>query len=65
MAAFENEFPKVEQYPAIVSTIEQTDIAPRGQIVGSMGAPTPRIWMINESRTELIQFQPDRFIRNW
>lgn len=64
-AAFEKEFPKIEQYPALAATIEQTDVAPSGQIVGSMGAPTPRIWMINNSRTELIQLQPDRFIRNW
>lgn len=64
-AAFESDFPTVEQYPPLPATIEQADIAPRGQIVGSVGAPTPRIWMINGSRTELIQFQPDRFIRNW
>ena len=63
--AFESDFPKIEQYPPLPATIEQADIAPRSQIVGSVGAPTPRIWMINDKRTELIQFQPDRFIRNW
>ena len=27
--------------------------------------PLPRVWFLNESRTELIQVQADRFIHNW
>jgi uncharacterized protein (TIGR04255 family) len=27
--------------------------------------PTPRFWFINESGSELIQVQRDRFIKNW
>jgi len=64
-AAFEKDFPTVEQYPALPAIIEQAEPAPRGQISGAFGAATPRVWMLNNNRTELIQFQPDRFIRNW
>src|SRR6266566_564057 len=27
--------------------------------------PAPRLWFLNESGTELIQVQEDRFIHNW
>jgi uncharacterized protein (TIGR04255 family) len=27
--------------------------------------PFPRLWFLNDSQTQLIQFQPDRFIHNW
>lgn len=27
--------------------------------------PIPRLWFVNEDQTQLIQFQPDRFIYNW
>ncbi|MDP6557885.1 MAG: TIGR04255 family protein [Pirellulaceae bacterium] len=29
------------------------------------GLPTPRLWFIDESGSELVQVQRDRFIRNW
>jgi len=64
-AAFENEFPTVEQYPAQPATIEQNDLTPSGQISRTVAAPTPRVWMLNATRNQLIQFQPNRFTRNW
>jgi uncharacterized protein (TIGR04255 family) len=27
--------------------------------------PEPRLWFLNERGTELVQVQPDRFVRNW
>jgi uncharacterized protein (TIGR04255 family) len=30
-----------------------------------LGPPVPRLWFAMEDKTELIQFQADRFIHNW
>ena len=30
-----------------------------------LASPVPRLWFLNQDHTQLIQFQPDRFIYNW
>ncbi len=67
--AFRERFPKTEEQPPLEPVVEQ--FGPRrGRRPGvrlqlSPGPLRPRIWLINEVGTELVQIQQDRFIRNW
>jgi uncharacterized protein (TIGR04255 family) len=62
-------FPKTEEQAPLLPTIERfpEPMPPGGQIrFESIEVPTlPRVWMINEAGTEVIQLQNDRFIKNW
>ncbi len=66
---FSSRFPNVEQQPPIPHFVERTGVrvqAPQVQFeMLRSGDLTPRLWMLNEVGTELIQVQADRFIRNW
>src|SRR5260221_13180972 len=60
-------FVRVEEHPPIEvpSEIEAPQLtAPAVQLELMRVVPT-RIWLLNETGTELIQVQPDRFTRNW
>jgi uncharacterized protein (TIGR04255 family) len=67
--AFRARFPRTEEHAVLDSTIEQ--FGPRH--AGRSGVklelmsvpPVPRVWLLNDSGTELIQLQQDRFVRNW
>ena len=65
----QNRFPKTEERPALAPMIESfpEPVARGGRIqfeTVEMPAP-PRIWMLNDAGTEMIQLQNDRFIKNW
>lgn len=51
--------PIVERFPEIPRAIQGLKMVPLGEM------PAPRVWFISESRSELIQVQRDRFIKNW
>lgn len=62
-------FPQTEEHPALLPVFERfpEPIPSRGQIqFEAIEAPTlPRVWLINETGTEVIQVQNDRFVKNW
>lgn len=66
---FKEEFPNLEQHPPLPSEVEKLGerrspgIQLNFRIRG--GDVTPRIWMLNDEGSELVQVQPDRFHRNW
>lgn len=66
---FRERFPGVEQHAPLEHTIERTGARSTSLKVAvtfvSGSDISPRLWMLNEGSTELIQVQADRFIRNW
>ena len=62
-------FPKYEQHPPLSHTVERRGVRAQHpnfemQLI-SAGALAPRLWMLNDKGSELLQVQEDRFIRNW
>jgi len=67
---FRSKFSRVEQQPRLPHMIERKgNPAPPALIpnfsIMSAGDLIPRVWMLNDDGTELIQVQTDRFLRNW
>ena len=65
---FRDRFPRIEQHPPISYLIERKGLRPAlatPQLELIRGGLTPRIWMLNDAGLELIQIQPDHFVRNW
>jgi uncharacterized protein (TIGR04255 family) len=67
---FKSKFSRVEQQPRLPHMIERKgNPAPPALLpsVSIMSAADliPRVWMLNDEGTELIQVQTDRFLRNW
>jgi uncharacterized protein (TIGR04255 family) len=69
-AAFKDQFPGIEQHPPLEPVFETfgengalLPPMPRFQFLSSI--PTPRVFFINASRTELLQVQRDRLYHNW
>lgn len=64
-----NRFPNTEERPALSPMIEhfpdQMAGGGRIQFEAMEMSPPPRIWMLNDAGTEMIQLQNDRFIKNW
>ncbi|MHB1034034.1 MAG: TIGR04255 family protein [Pirellulales bacterium] len=66
---YRSQFPRTEEQPPIEPVFEQFGLRPgarpnvRLQLVSI--PPLPRVWFLNDSGTELLQVQQDRFIRNW
>jgi uncharacterized protein (TIGR04255 family) len=62
-------YPKTEERPALAPVIERfpEPISRGGRIqFEAVEAPAlPRLWLLNELGTEMIQVQNDRFIKNW
>ncbi|TRZ92041.1 MAG: TIGR04255 family protein [Methanosarcinales archaeon] len=56
---FRADYPKVQHAPPIASVKGEL------QIDQETGMPIPRVWFINESDDQLVQFQIDRFYYNW
>jgi len=56
---FRTEYPTIQHAPPIASA--------KGEILvhKTIGIPLPRVWFINKSDDQLIQFQIDRFYFNW
>jgi len=67
--AFRDRFPQMEEQPPLEPAFEQFGL-PTGRRPGVRlellaTPPRPRLWFLNESGTELVQVQQDRFVRNW
>jgi uncharacterized protein (TIGR04255 family) len=63
------EFPNVEEHPALAPILEQAG-EPVPQTVQlrfqpQEGLPLPRLWLLNQGGSELMQIQNDRFVKNW
>jgi uncharacterized protein (TIGR04255 family) len=70
-ALIQKQYPKSETHHEASSVIEQfgdnffQPQMPRVELVGSDELRNIRHWFLNETKTELIQVQRDRFIINW
>lgn len=67
---FKNDFPVTEEHPPLDAVFERFGMPPkpgRATVQFQMldAPPIPRCWFLNNSGTELVQVQPDRFIHNW
>jgi uncharacterized protein (TIGR04255 family) len=59
-------FPHVEEHPSLQPVFET--FGPNPQMLAlqfTMQPIAPRLFFINDSRTELLQVQKDRFLHNW
>jgi len=56
---FRDDYPIIQHAPPLASAI--------GEILvdQAIGFPLPRVWFINKSDDQLVQFQADRFYFNW
>lgn len=66
---FRDRFSKVESHPPIERAVEvfQREPVIQPTVTFELVNPfmTPRVWFVNEARSELLQIQRDRFIVNW
>ena len=65
---YQDQFPRVEEQPPLEAIVERFGVkpAPARQRVRLLEEPLPlRFWFVNESGTELVQVQQDRFVFNW
>jgi uncharacterized protein (TIGR04255 family) len=66
---FRDRFPKTEEHPPLEPAFEQFGpkvIGPHGVRLRLVSTPPClRLWFLNESGSELVQVQHDRFVRNW
>ncbi len=66
---FKDRFPKTEEHPPLAPIVEEFGdhkvARPQVQFEVLNRPPTPRLWYLNETGTELIQVQQDRFAHNW
>ena len=63
---FRGDFPHVEEHPPLQPVFET--FGPNPQMIGiqfGLQAETPRLIFSNDTRTELLQVQKDRFLHNW
>jgi uncharacterized protein (TIGR04255 family) len=65
-ALYKDRFPKTKDEPPLLPVFEDKDPRARQLIPMRWAAPPlPRWWFLNESETELLQVQNDKFVRNW
>jgi uncharacterized protein (TIGR04255 family) len=66
---FRAKFPKVEERPPLDPVFEQFPEVARPRLGLQLQAldrlPVSRLWFVTDQGNEMIQVQPDRFIRNW
>jgi len=62
-------FSKTEERPTLGQVFEQFPETPRTRLGLELQSyenpPVPRLWFITTKGNEMIQVQPDRFIKNW
>jgi uncharacterized protein (TIGR04255 family) len=64
----QKEYPHTEDQTPLSPTVEPSDIKPSAPTVSAIALtvpPLPRCWFLSEDKTQLIQVQRDRFLRNW
>lgn len=63
---YRSNLPLIEEHPLLGPAIEKFDVQPPSPIeIAFEPKPESRAWFLNRPRSELIQVQRDRFIRNW
>lgn len=66
---FRSRFPRVEYKGQLQPTFETFGLsrpnAPRLRLEIAEVPDLPRLWFVDATSSELVQFQPDRFIHNW
>lgn len=61
------QYPRLEEQPPLVHSIETLTLEPRKESASLLISPMPmsRFFFVDASGNQLIQIQPDRFLRNW
>lgn len=68
---FRDKFPEIEEHAPLDATFETFSDNASGQPMPHVRfelltvPPTPRVFFVNGTKTELLQFQRDRFLHNW
>ena len=65
---FKSDFPHIEEHPVIQPSFETFGPHPQMQAIGLQLVTTaemPRVFFVNNDRTQLLQVQKDRFLHNW
>lgn len=64
---FREQLPLIEQQPPLPPVVEKFGPPAPAlvEVTFEEKPPVPRLWFLNQDRTELIQVQADRFIHNW
>ena len=64
---YRDRLPLIEEHPPLTPAFERFDppSPPRVEVAFDDKPPAPRVWFVNEAKTELVQVQQDRFIHNW
>lgn len=64
---FRHTFPLIEEHTPLNAERESFEVPPprREEVAIEGKPPLPRVCFLNESKTELIQIQADRFIHSW
>jgi uncharacterized protein (TIGR04255 family) len=61
------QLPVIEEHPPLPAIFEKFEPPSPAQVEVTFEEkpPMPRVWFLNQARSELIQVQADRFIHNW
>ncbi len=64
---FRQQLPLIEEHPPLPPVFEKFEPASPAQLEVTIEEkpPIPRVWFVDETKTELIQVQTNRFIHNW
>lgn len=64
---FRERLPFIEEQPPLPPVVEKFGLPSPAQVEVTVEEkpPVPRLWFLNQDKTELIQVQADRFIHNW
>jgi uncharacterized protein (TIGR04255 family) len=64
---FRDQLPLVEERPPLPPVFERFEAPkpPEVEVTVKDRLPAPRVWFLNQAKTELIQVQPDRLVHNW
>lgn len=64
---FREQLPLIEEQPPLPPVVEKFGPPAPSQVEVTVEEkpPVPRLWFLNQDKTELIQVQADRFIHNW
>ncbi|MGH7174475.1 MAG: TIGR04255 family protein [Gemmataceae bacterium] len=67
-ARIREEYPHTEEQAPLFPAVEPSEFKPSAPTVSAVALavpPLPRCWFLNQDKSQLIQIQSDRFLRNW